>query len=184
MGDMVLTRACGNQEAFGRKWQGPFPVVEVMGDNVYMVDQNGNVQRIHVDDLKSPAPERPQVEEETPPEKPTAAPTATPGSSQAPHSEDTEPAPPEPHARPQEITDIIENESQAQETVEAAVNSARDEEYTEETVQTAEDARLVEEHETAIPQVVGSNATSVSAVPPKPTANEIVPEKGHGVGPN
>lgn len=43
---------------FALKWTGPHPIVEVKGDNVYLVDQNGNLQPVHVDDLKTPPPTR------------------------------------------------------------------------------------------------------------------------------
>lgn len=47
----------GRQPAFGPKWTGPHPILEVLGDAVYMIDQNGNPQAIHLDNIRpTPAP--------------------------------------------------------------------------------------------------------------------------------
>lgn len=48
VGDMVMTRARPTKQrsAFGPKWTGPHPVMEVLGETVYMIDQNGNAQAI------------------------------------------------------------------------------------------------------------------------------------------
>lgn len=77
VGDRVMTRARpGGQPAFGPKWTGPHPILEVLGDAVYMIDQDGNAQAIHLDDIRpAPAPRVLQTRDLAEDEDPAAPPT-------------------------------------------------------------------------------------------------------------
>ncbi|XP_023311747.1 uncharacterized protein K02A2.6-like [Anoplophora glabripennis] len=69
-GDLVLTKTRPGNPPFAPKWSGPYPIVEVLGDGVYVVDQNGNAQPIHVDDLRTPPPPRANDMDEAPADPP------------------------------------------------------------------------------------------------------------------
>ncbi|XP_023312444.1 uncharacterized protein K02A2.6-like [Anoplophora glabripennis] len=61
VGDLLLTRMRPGNPPFAPKWSGPHRVMEVLGDGVYVVDQNDNAQLIHIDDIRSTPPPRNEV---------------------------------------------------------------------------------------------------------------------------
>ncbi|XP_023310281.1 uncharacterized protein LOC111691513 [Anoplophora glabripennis] len=66
VGDLVLTKTRPGQSTFAPKWSGPYPVIEVLGDGVYVIDQNGNAQPIHIDDIRPTPPPRVEIADDDP----------------------------------------------------------------------------------------------------------------------